>query len=132
MEIIVGIVVVFVLLIVIGKIKGAPDPASISDAALVSRLQSEMAWMNRYHRLPYENQQSNSLKKMFAEKTAYIKQIEQEIAKRQAAYQMAQGTAAITTELAPILERTQALMNEGKLEPEATAIALKEWQARNK
>lgn len=58
MEIIVGIVVVFVVLIIFGKIKGAPDPASMSDAALVGRLQSEGAWMNRYYRLPYENQQS--------------------------------------------------------------------------
>jgi len=132
MEIVVGIVIVFVILIVIGNIKGAPSPSSMSDAALVGRLQTENAWMNRYLRLPYENQQSDSLKKMYAEKTEYIKQIEQEIIKRQTAYQLAQGEAAITNELAPILERTQELMNEGKTEPEATAIALKEWHEKNK
>lgn len=132
MEIVVGIVIVFVILIVIGNIKGAPSPSSMSDAALVGRLQTENAWMNRYLRLPYENQQSDSLKKMYAEKTEYIKQIEQEIIKRQTAYQLAQGEAAITSELAPILERTQELMKEGKTEPEATAIALKEWHEKNK
>lgn len=132
MEIVVGIVIVFVVLIVIGNIKGAPNPSSMSDAALVGRLQTENAWMNRYLRLPYENQQSDSLKKMYVEKTEYIKQIEQEIIKRQTAYQLAQGEAAITSELAPILERTQELMNEGKTEPEATAVALKEWHEKNK
>ena len=132
MEIVVGIVIVFVILIVIGKIKGAPNPSSMSDAALVGRLQTENAWMSRYLRLPYENQQSDSLKKMYAEKTEYIKQIEQEIIKRQTAYQLAQGEAAITSELAPILERTQELMSEGKTEPEATAVALKEWHEKNK
>ena len=132
MEIVVGIVIVFVILIVIGKIKGAPNPSSMSDAALVGRLQTENAWVSRYLRLPYENQQSDSLKKMYAEKTEYIKQIEQEIIKRQTAYQLAQGEAAITSELAPILERTQALMSEGKAEPEATAFALKEWHEKNK
>ena len=132
MEIVVGIVIVFVILIVIGKIKGAPNPSSMSDAALVGRLQTENAWMSRYLRLPYENQQSDSLKKMYAEKTEYIKQTEQEIIKRQTAYQLAQGEAAITSELAPILERTQELMSEGKTEPEATAVALKEWHEKNK
>lgn len=132
MEIVVGIVIVFVILIVIGNIKGTPNPSSMSDPALVARLQTENAWMNRYLRLPYENQQSNSLKKMYSEKTAYIKLIEQEIIKRQTAYQLAQGEASITSELAPILERTQELMIEGKTEPEATAIALKEWHEKNK
>ena len=34
MEIFIGIVVVVLLLIVIGKLKGAPEPSSMSDAAI--------------------------------------------------------------------------------------------------
>ncbi len=133
MEIIVGIVVVYVVLIIIGKIKGYPDPSSMSDAALIGRLQCENAWVNRcYYQLPYEKQQTASLKKMYAERTAFIKQIEQEITKRQMAYQTAQGATAISNELAPISARIQELIKEGRAEPEAIAVALNEWHEKNK
>lgn len=69
---------------------------------------------------------------MYTEKNAYIKQIEQEITKRQMAHQMAQGATAISNELAPILERAQELMKDGKPEPEAMALAMKEWHDKNK
>ncbi|MBK6862480.1 MAG: hypothetical protein IPG91_02400 [Ideonella sp.] len=41
MEIVVGIVVVVVPFIVIGKLKGAPEPTTMSDAAIFQRLQTE-------------------------------------------------------------------------------------------
>lgn len=64
MEIIIGIVVVVVLLIVIGKMKGAPEPSSMSEAAIFQRLQTEGAWISKYLSQPYASQQSASLKRM--------------------------------------------------------------------
>ncbi|RXZ43750.1 tetratricopeptide repeat protein [Crenobacter cavernae] len=91
MEIIIGIIVIFVAIIIFGKLKGAPDPASMPDIALMQRLQSEEAWITRYLGLPYENRQSVSLKKMYEEKTAYIEQIKLEIVKRQKAFEAIQA-----------------------------------------
>jgi hypothetical protein len=128
MEIILGIVFVFVLLIVIGKLKGAPDPANMSDAALVSRLQSEGAWIRKYSRLSYEDQQRPSLKKQYEEKTGYTDKIYAEITKRQTVHQVVEGVAAIEQELSPILNRAQELIKEGKPEAEALATSLKDWR----
>lgn len=128
MEIIIGIVVVVVLLIVIGKMKGAPEPSSMSEAAIFQRLQSEGAWISKYLSQPYSSQQSASLKRMYEEKTAYIQNLKAELIRRQ----MAQGTQAVQQELAPILQRTAELMKEGKPEAEAHAAALKEWSEKTK
>lgn len=91
MEIIIFIIVAFVALIIFGKLKGAPDPSGMPDRALVARLQSEEAWLTRYRGLPYENQQSASLKKMYDEKTAYIERIKLEIVRREKSFQAKQG-----------------------------------------
>jgi hypothetical protein len=127
-EIIVGIVVVFILLIVIGKMIGAPDPASMSEAAILQRLHTEGSWISKYLSQPIQSQQSESLKKMYVEKTAYIENLKRELNKRQ----MARGVQAVQTELEPIMQRTAALMKEGKSETEANALALKEWAEKNK
>lgn len=73
MEIIIGIILVFVALIVIGKIKGPPKPASMSTEAILARLQSERAWVERYKALPYENQQSAGIKKGYPEFTVELR-----------------------------------------------------------
>ncbi len=117
MEIVIGIVVVVVLLIVIGKMKGAPDPSSMSEAAIFQRLQTEGAWISKYLGQPLASQQSDSLKKMYEEKTQYIQNLKVELTMRQ----MAQGSQAVQAELAPILERTAELVKEGKSQEEATA-----------
>ncbi len=128
MEIIIGIVVVVVLLIVIGKMKGAPEPSSMSDAAIFQRLQTEGAWISKYLSQPISSQQSASLKRMYEEKTQYIQNLKAELTKRQ----MAQDTQAVQAELAPILQRSAELMQEGKSEAEATAQSLKEWSEKSK
>jgi len=128
MEVIIGIVVVVVLLIVIGKMKGAPEPSSMSEAAIFQRLRTEGAWISKYLSQPYSSQQSPSLKRMYEEKTAYIQNLKAELMKRQ----MAQGTQAVQQELAPILQRAAELMKEGKPEAEAHAAALKEWSEKSK
>ena len=127
MEILIGIAVVVVLLIVIGNLKGAPDPSSMSDAAILQRLQAEGIWIFRYLGQPLSSQQSTSLKRMYEEKTQYVQNLKAELAKRK----MAQGTQAVQAELAPILQRSAELMKEGKSEAEATAHSLKEWSEKN-
>ena len=128
MEIIIGIVVVVVLLIVIGKMKGAPEPSSMSEAAIFQRLQTEGAWISKYLSQPYSSQQSASLKRMYEEKTTYIQSLKAEQMQRQ----MAQCTQAVQQELAPILQRAAELVKEGKPEAEAHAAALKEWSDKSK
>ena len=128
MEIIIGIVVIVVLLTVIGKMTGAPEPSSMSEAAIFQRLRTEGAWISKYLSQPYSSQQSPSLKRMYEEKTAYIQNLKAELMKRQ----MAQGTQAVQQELAPILQRAAELMKEGKPEAEAHAAALKEWSEKSK
>lgn len=128
MEIVIGIVVAIVLLILIGKMKGAPDPSSMSEAAIFQRLQTESAWMSKYLGLPFSSQQSASLKRMHEEKTAYIQSLKIELARRQ----VAQVSHAVHSELSPIMQRAAELVNEGKSEAEANAAALREWSEKNK
>ena len=118
MEIIIGIVVVFVIIIVIGKIKGPPNPRTMSIEAILARMQSEGAWMARYEALAYENQQSPNLKKMCAEKKLYLMELQLELVTR--------GSEQGKT-LAPALQRTFELMGGGMDEEEAKAQALKEF-----
>jgi hypothetical protein len=124
MEILIGIVVVIVLMIVIGKMKGAPEPSSMSDAAIFQRLNSEGAWIAKYLSQPHSSQQT--LKRMYEEKTQYIQSLKTELSKRR----MAQGAQAANAELAPILQRTAELLKEGMSEAEATAQSLKEWSEK--
>ncbi len=91
MEIIIGIVVVVVFLIVIGKLKGAPEPSAISDAAIFQRIHTETTWISKYLSQPLSSQQSASLKRMYEEKTEYVKNLKAELAKRK----MAQGASAV-------------------------------------
>jgi len=131
MEIILGfvvaLVILFVLVVVAGKIKGPPDPQTQPDAWLQMRLGSEGAWINKYLRLPLD-QQNGSLKRMFEEKKEYIRKIESELVKRQ----MAHGLAATAQELEPILKRASELQAQGMSQGEAIGHALIEWKKATK
>lgn len=127
MEIVIGVVVVFFLLIFIGKLKGAPAPETMTEGAIFQRLQTEGAWISKYLSQPYSTQQSESLKRMYDEKTAYIQSLKAELMKRQ----MAQGSNAIQQEMVPILQRASELVKQGVPEAEAHATALKEWHSKN-
>jgi hypothetical protein len=124
MEWVIGIIVVVVVLYAIGRAKGAPDPATQTDAWLQLRLQTEGSWINKYLRLPLENQRSESLKKMYDEKKQYIKQIEMELLSRQ----LAHGMGAVSKELQPILDKAAELQKSGMSQPEALKAALEEWK----
>lgn len=128
MEIIIGIVAVVVVLFVIGKLKGAPDPSAMSEAAIAQRIHTETAWISKYQSQPLSSQQSPSLQRMYDEKIEYVKNLKTELIKRQ----LAQGGQAVQEELAPILQRAADLVKDGKSEPESNAMAIKEWSEKAK
>src|SRR5436190_19156248 len=109
MEWIIGIVVLVVVLYLIGRAKGAPDPATQSDAWIHMRLGTEGDWINKYLRLPYDQQQSESLKKMYTEKVAYFKSMETELQVRR----LAAGIGAVSNEMQPIVDRAAELEKTG-------------------
>ena len=126
MEIIIGLILAFVALIVIGKIKGPPDPATMSFEAILARRQSEGAWIERYKALPYENQQGAGIKKQYEGKKLYIMQLNLEFMKR--GLEMS-GKKSDET-LIPVLQRSIELMKNGMSEEEAQKKATDEFVAK--
>lgn len=118
MEIVIGIVVAFVALIIFGKIKGPPEPDSMSIEGLLGRMQSEGAWIQRYKSLPYENQQGAGITKQYEGKKLYVMQLQLELMKR--------GTDKDQETLIPVLQRAIELMRNGMGEEEAQAQATNE------
>lgn len=119
MEIIIGIIVALLALIVIGKIKGAPEPSSMSVEALLGRMRSEGAWIEKYNALPYENRQGSGLKKQFEDKTLYVMQLQLELMKR--------STSNGQETLIPVVQRAIELMRGGMSEEAARAQATNEY-----
>ena len=119
MEIVIGIIVAFVALVIFGKIKGPPDPTTMSIEGLLGRMQSEGAWIQRYKSLPYENQQGAGIKKQYEDKKLYVMQLQLELMKR--------GTDKDQETLIPVLQRAIELMRNGMSEKEALAQATNEY-----
>lgn len=113
---------------IIGRIRAAPQPKSLSDASIAQRLHSEQAWLMKYSRLPYSNRQSRSLKAMYDSKTKYVENLRAELQERQPQ----RATEAVQSEMTPILQRAAALMHEGKSFDEAKLQALREWAEKAK
>lgn len=80
--VIVGIVVLGLLLGSIGKSIGAPDPATMSEAAIYRRLGTENAWISSYLGQHLASQKSESLKRMYDEKNEYRKKLVAELNSR--------------------------------------------------
>lgn len=123
MEIVIGIIVAFVVLIIVGKIKGAPEPASLSIEALLARMQSEGSWIERYKSLPYENQQGTGIKKQYEGKKLYVMQLNLEFMKRGLEIS---GKKSEET-LIPVLQRSIELIKNGMSEEEAQKQATAEF-----
>lgn len=126
MEIVIGIFIVIIVLVVViyGKIKGAPDPSRMTDQAIAHRLRTESAWITKFLQQPYSSQQSESLKRMYEEKTRYVEELNGELAAR---YPQ-KGIDAIEKELEPIIGRVSGLVNQGESKETAITIALNEWK----
>ena len=123
MEILIAIVLVVVALVIIGNIKGPPNPASMSIDALLARIQSEGAWIAKYKSLPYENQQGEGIKKQFEGKKLYVMQLNVEFMKR--GLEMS-GKKPDET-MIPILQRSIELIKNGMNEEEAQKQAAAEF-----
>ena len=126
MEIIIGLILAFVALIVIGKIKGPPDPATMSFEAILARMQSEGSWIERYKALPYENQQGAGIKKQYEGKKLYIMQLNLEFMKRG----LEMSGKKLDETLIPVLQRSIELMKNGMSEEEAQKKATEEFVAK--
>jgi hypothetical protein len=148
MEILIGIIVVFVVLILIGKAKGAPEPTNMSFESLLARIQSEEAWIAKYKRLPYENQQGEGIKKQYQEKKIYLMELNLELMKKGVELRgeipdetiiqimkksislMKNGTdpdEAFEIAKKPLDEKIKNLMETGMAEEDAVARAKKEY-----
>lgn len=77
-----GIVVLGILLLSIGKSIGAPNPESMSEAAIYQRLRTESGWIQKYLSHPIGTQQTESLKRMYDEKSNYTRMLVAELNKR--------------------------------------------------
>ena len=123
MEILIVIVLVVVALVIIGNIKGPPDPASMSIDALLARIQSEGAWIAKYKSLPYENQQGEGIRKQFEGKKLYVMQLNVEFMKR--GLEMSGKKPEET--MIPILQRSIELIKNGVNEEDARTQAAAEF-----
>lgn len=118
MELALGLLAVFMVLIVIGKIKGPPSPKEMTDEAIMGRLQSENAWIRRYQALPYTNQQGPGIKKQHDDKQRYIMELMLELNTRHGKKEES---------LAPVMQRGYELMRQGHSEQEAKDQAIAEY-----
>jgi len=81
-EILLGVIAVFVVIVILGKIKGAPAPKNMTDEQILTRMASETKWIEKYQRLPFENQQGEGIKKQYKGKLIYIYELFLELKKR--------------------------------------------------
>jgi hypothetical protein len=121
MEIVLGLVALVVVLILFGKMKGAPSPKEMSDEAIMGRLQSENAWIAKYQALPIEHRQGAGLKKQHDDKQRYIMELMLELKNRHGDKQ--------EESLAPVMQRAYELVRQGVPEAKAQEQAIAEYVA---
>ena len=119
MEIVIGIIVFIVLIILIGKAIGTPEPSTMSTEALLARIQSERAWIEKYKRLPYEKQQGDGIKNQYEDKNLYVMLLQLELMKK--------GVGDEQETVIPVLQRGIELMRGGMNEEEAQKQATEEY-----
>ena len=120
MEIVLVIVAIVAVVILIGKVKGAPSPKEMSDEFIMARLQSENNWIAKYQALPPEHRQGAGLKKQHDDKQRYITELMLELNTRHGKKEES---------LAPVLQRAYELIRQGVPEQEAQERAIAEYVA---
>lgn len=120
MEVVLGLFVLVLVIVVIGKIKGAPSPNGMTDEAIMARLQSENDWIKRYQALPFDHPPGEGLKKKHAEKQRYIMELMLELNTRHGKKEES---------LAPAMQRAYELMRQGVPEKDAQERAIAEYVA---
>jgi hypothetical protein len=121
MEIVLGLVALVFIVILFGKMKGAPSPKEMSDEAIMGRLQSENAWIAKYQALPIEHRQGAGLKKQHDDKQRYIMELMLELKSRHGDKQ--------EESLAPVMQRAYELIRQGVPEDKAQEQAIAEYVA---
>lgn len=124
---IIGVIVVFLLVVFYGKSKGAPAPNEMSSSAIKYRIDTELAWMSKYNNLPFGTPKSESLERMYKEKSLYVEELMMELKKRE----FSLNTSAIEQETETISKKVSELMAQGLSEAEAISETLKEWSKRS-
>lgn len=143
--------VIIVLIVVFGHIKGPPEPSSMTVEAIISRINSESSWLERYKMLPYERKQGEGIKKQHKDKKLYVMRLNLELMKRfgdasspdamllqrtigliqtgleeDTAYQQASNEIVL-----PVAQRSKELIEKGMNEDEAREQAIKELLKNN-
>jgi len=109
MEIVAIMIVVLIGLYVVGKMRGDPDPSKMSDTWLVDRQRSEMEWTNKNFTLVLKDPHNEWLSKTYDRRSAYLKQIQSELAKRRmnaSVNACADATGKLLRRLAPVVAST--------------------------
>jgi hypothetical protein len=127
-EIVFGIVVgsiVIVALVVYGwRQRGAqPQPSTLSDTALIRRLEAVSVWLSKYYKLPEAKQQTERIQRAFAIKRRYVKRLKNELAMRQ----MAAVVKAFHPDASSVDQRAVELESEGHSKRMARTMAQLEW-----
>ena len=120
MEIVLGLVALVLVIIFIGKLKGAPSPKAMTDEAIMARLQSENNWIKRYQALPSDHPPGDGLRKQHDEKQRYVMELMLELNTRHGKKEES---------LAPVIQRAYELMRQGVPESEAQERAIAEYVA---
>ena len=131
MEYFFGIVAVIFIVIVLGNIKGAPDPKTMSDSQIQSRLQTEGAWIKKFYRLPFEHQLNLTLQKKYEEKKKYIQELKLEFASRQTSPNIVPNFQNISIEMQPILDKINEHKQSGLSEPDAIKATLVQYRDKD-
>ena len=118
MEIVLGLVVLVVIVIFIGKMKGAPLPKEMSGEAIMGRLNSENAWIRRFQTL---DNPGDGLKRQHDEKQRYIMELMLELKTRHGNKE--------EESLAPVMQRAYELIRKGVSEEKAKEQAIAEYVA---
>ena len=116
---------------------GEPNVENFTVDQMIRHVKSLQNWIDRHEAIPNP---SDSVKAELQRKRAqydhamavWKRKNEEADTKNEQNATLAKSVSAIETELTPITARAQQLANEGKSEPEAIAVALKEWHESNK
>lgn len=126
-EIVLGILVGIVLIAALsygwGKLGARPQPSTLSDTALVRRIEAQRMWISRYARLPEAKQQTERIKLAYTVRRRYFKRLKNELAMRQ----MAAVVQAFHPDASSISQRAAELRSEGSSKRMAQTMAQLEW-----
>jgi hypothetical protein len=124
--IVLGITAIAALLYGWRKLGAYPQPSSLSDAALIRRIEKEgkeSAWIFRRYSRPEETQQTEPIKRGFTVKRQYVERLKDELVMRQ----MAAVVKAFHPDASSLSQRAVALRAEGHSSQMAQTMAQLEW-----